>query len=106
MEPTPMPYEIETGVPIPSADVRSTGLSAALRALSKAEVGASLLLPLDGLSPTTRMNRISAQLRTAVGVGWYRARSVEGGIRVWKIGEPKPGTAQRGENKPASLKAA
>ncbi len=72
-------YKIEKNVPIPSGARRPKGeLRLALEALNEAEVGDSVFLPkLKTLQITSRCYQIG-------GKGWYRARAVEGGVRVWK----------------------
>jgi hypothetical protein len=78
--------KIDMDVPIP-ADGHS-GLpgiiTQSLRALADAPIGASVFIV--GKKP----HRLGPYIASAgSGFGWYAARSVEGGVRVWKIAEPK-----------------
>lgn len=78
-------FVIETSVPIPLPTSKSPSV-AALRALSVASVGASLLIP-----PGTYKRDVNLGLaaRYVGGSGWYAIRAVEGGQRIWKIAEPR-----------------
>lgn len=79
----PEAFTIETGIPLPKSRRAGGALTSALRSLAAASVGDSILLA--GIA----QRKLGPYLQSAAGNGWYATRVVEGGIRVWKIAEPK-----------------
>jgi hypothetical protein len=84
-------FVIETGVPRSSKGSRGQHagpITAALRNLLAAPLGASVFIP------AKRARDIGPYVTSADSTvkGWAESRSVEGGVRVWKIAEPKPRT--------------
>jgi len=73
-------YKIEDNIPLPP-HANATPEAVALRELARANIGSSVLLA------GTR-GRITSSANYVGGTGWTATRSVEGGIRVWKIAEP------------------
>lgn len=74
-------FKIEQGVPLPAA--RSTGVSAALRALAASGPGSSVLLSRSS-SRALASHCKSVFGKTMKEVG-FTMRKVEGGVRVWKL---------------------
>ena len=70
-----MKYEPTRAFPVPSEHPSSKGLSAALRGLSP---GWSVFFP------EANINSICKCAREAIGRHCYRARTVPGGVRVWR----------------------
>ena len=71
-----MKYEPTRAFPVPSEHPSSKGLSAALRGLSP---GWSVLFP-EGT-----INSVSKMAHQVLGRGNFCCRTVEGGIRVWRL---------------------
>lgn len=79
---SPPALVIETGIPLESR----SPLMDALRALAKAEIGASLFLPSSACQSS---GVVVVGARRLGGAGWISIRKTEGGHRAWKIAEPK-----------------
>jgi hypothetical protein len=73
--------KIELDVPIPTGGSRGHGMSGALRDLSHAKIGASILFP-DVTKHTMRAltARISKETNSK-----FCLREVDGGVRVWRL---------------------
>jgi hypothetical protein len=69
--------KIESGIPMPLVKRRADGVG---RILALANVGDSIFLPGRAASPQGSF--------ALFGNGWWAARKVDGGYRVWKIAEP------------------
>lgn len=88
-----VPGQIVRGVPLSKqrgGGRNMTDLGRALRALAAAEIGDSVFVPAGWVREPAK-NRLGAYLVAAAGPGCLSWRTVEGGYRVWKIGEPKKG---------------
>lgn len=72
-------FTIEKGVPIPR---KHSAVYDAITALSRADVGDSMLFPSD-----VSRGAINAAMRQ-VGRGWATSRTDGTGVRVWKVREP------------------
>ncbi len=79
-------FRFEIGVPIPmkSRKARPAGWP---RMLAEAQIGASVFV--EGLTPV----KVASYFKH-YGSGWYKSRSVENGVRVWKVSEPPKVTAR------------
>ncbi len=80
-------FKIETDVPPPHSG-RGNNRQEALRQLSRAPVGASIHFPLGSLSSHALVHALGVSARIVGGKGWFTARQVDGGARVWKVAEP------------------
>lgn len=87
----PQAFQIEVGVPLPPSRRGKHGhgrvgpIVRVLRQLITAPVGASVLI--QGKSNKQIGSYIKATDQTVI--GWASVRNVDGGVRVWKIAEPK-----------------
>lgn len=78
-----MTFKIETGVPLPRGRHNCSREKEAIRALAKADVGASVLI-----APLDRPFAFQQAAWRIGGKGWITSRKEAGGWRVWKVAEP------------------
>jgi hypothetical protein len=81
---TATPFAIDTSVPIPPRHHTANSLvTAAVNALSKAEIGASVHFP------GVKITAVQQAAYRLGGAGWVTIRKQADGYRAWKIAQPK-----------------
>lgn len=80
-------FVIETNVPAPPpGGGRKSPLRLALEKLAAGKVGDSFMVPTGTFKNERSLDQRAHSL---LGSGWYSCRRVDGGVRIWKIAEPK-----------------
>ena len=96
-------FVIETDIPVPPrrrhrlpGREKSSPIRFAVEALRDAPDGSSILIPSAVFSsmagrPIWRVSSVAS----LYGAGWYACRTVDGGVRIWRVGKPPLDVARK-----------
>ena len=91
-------FTIETDIPPPTSlhwDRRRSPICDAIGTVAEGPIGGSVFIPnaLFAKQKTKPIMRVTTKAWQKLGRGWFTCRTVEGGVRIWKMSEPKKAAA-------------